>query len=307
MRRVVQISDIHFGADDPAAVAALRNDLLAEPYDLLIVSGDLTQRARASQFKAAKAFLDSLPGPQLCVPGNHDVPLHDVFRRFFSPLGKYRKFITDDLRPVFRDEQLLVIGLNTARPFTWRWGGFWKDGRISTDQLLDVHMACIETPDELFKILVTHHPFIPPPGQRKHGAVELEVVETDRPSHNEPPDPQVVHGSGRALRTMESVGVELLVAGHLHMNYTGDVRSHHEAVRRSILSVQAGTACSHRRRGEPNAYNRFTVETAHLDGVPFDRLIVQVRTLNNGQFQNGDCRTFENKPGGWVSSPPPLH
>lgn len=298
MRHIVQISDIHFGADHPQAVKALRHDLLATPYDLLIVSGDLTQRARASQFRAATEFLADLPGPQLCVPGNHDVPLHDVFRRFLSPLGKYRKYVTDDLRPVFQDEQLLVIGLNTARPFTWRWGGFWKDGRISADQLLDVHLACINAPKTLFKIVVTHHPFIPPPGTRAHGAVELEGLETDRPHK---PDPQVVHGSARALETMESVGVELLMAGHLHMNYTGDVRSHHEAVRRSILSVQAGTACSHRRRGEPNAYNRFTVESASFDSLPHDRLTVQVRTLDSSAFGDGACRRFEKRDDGWVA------
>ena len=169
MRRVVQISDIHFGADDPAAVRALRDDLHADPYDLLIVSGDLTQRARHGQFEAAMAFCRSVPGPQLYVPGNHDVPLHNVLKRFGNPLGNYRRHVTKDLRPVHRDDELLVIGLNTARSFSWSWGGFWKDGRINADQLLDVHLACLETPDELFKVVVTHHPFIPPPGARGTG------------------------------------------------------------------------------------------------------------------------------------------
>ena len=95
--------------------------------------------------------------------------------------------------------------------------------------------------------------------------------------------------------------MELLVAGHLHMNYTGDVRTHHEAVRRSILSVQAGTACSHRRRGEPNAYNRFTIETAAFDPVPHDRLTVQVRTLTGPAFDDGDRTVYEKRDEGWAT------
>ncbi len=298
MKRLAHISDIHFGAEEPAAVEALRQDLLAEPYDLLVVSGDFTQRARPKQFEAAMAFVNALPGKHLYVPGNHDVPLYDVFRRFFSPTGRYQKHVTDNLRPIYRDDQMLVIGLNTARPISKSLHGFWKDGRISCEQLLNVHLACLEAPDDLFKVVVTHHPFLPPPGAREHGAIEMETVAL---TPNGKKSPQVVHGSGPALRTMEAVGVEMLLAGHLHMNYSGDVRSHHEAVRRSILSVQAGTACSHRRRGEPNAYNRITIRTAAADGVPLDRLDVQVRTLEGEAFGNGALALYEKRANGWAN------
>ncbi len=279
MRRIAHISDIHFGAEDPAVVEALAEDLLAWRYDLLVVSGDFTQRARAGQFRAAMQFLNRLPGPQLCVPGNHDVPLYDVVRRFMSPVGRYRRYVMDELRPVFRDEQLLVVGLNTARPFSPTLDGFWKDGRISAEQLLDVHLLAAETPDELFKIVVTHHPFIPPMHDRPHG---------------------IVRGAARALRTLESVGVEVLLAGHLHMNYSGDVRTHHEATKRSILSIQAGTACSHRRRDEPNAYNRLIVEGAAFDGLAHDRVTVQVRKCETaGAFVDGPRVVYEKLDGGW--------
>ena len=128
---------------------------------------------------------------------------------------------------------------------------------------------------------MTHHPFIPPPADRPHG---------------------IVHRSRRALRTMEAVGVEALLAGHLHMNYSGDVRSHHEASKRSILSIQAGTACSVRRRGEPNAYNRITVETAALDGLPQDRLAVQVRECHDAAFRDGARRVYDRHADGWAVS-----
>ena len=280
MRRIAHISDIHFGAEDPPVVAALRRDLLGEAYDLLVVSGDFTQRARPDQFRAATGFLKTLPGPQLYVPGNHDVPLYNVFRRFASPTGRYQRLVTRELTPIFQDEQLLVVGLNTARPWSWTLDGFWKDGRISAKQLRAVRRACEATPDGLFKVVVTHHPFIPPPAGRPHG---------------------IVHRARRALRTMAAVGVEALLAGHLHMNYSGDVRSHHEAAERSILSIQAGTACSVRRRKEPNAYNRITVETAALDGLPQDRLTVQVRECHDAVFRDGARQAYDRLADGWTA------
>ena len=280
MRRIAHVSDLHFGAEDPAAVEALARDLLAWKYDLLVVSGDLTQRARRQQFRAAARFLNALPGPHLHVPGNHDIPLYDVLRRFISPLGRYRRIITPELAPVFRDEQLLVAGLNSARPFSPTWSGFWKDGRLNVAQLRQVEALAGPVPEALFKVVVTHHPFIPAPGERAHG---------------------IIRHAARALATLEAVGVEVLLAGHLHLNYSGDVRTHHEATKRSILSIQAGTACSRRRRDEPNAYNRLTVEGAAFDGLPHDRLTVQVRRCDSARagFDDGARVVYEKREGGW--------
>src|SRR5205085_2537814 len=103
---------------------------------------------------------------------------------------------------------------------SFRLGGFWKDGNISDDQLVDLRLQMKGAPESLFKIVVTHHPFIPPSPQYVR---------------------DIVHGAPAALATMEQCGVDLLLAGHLHTGYSGDVRTHHEAVKRSILSIQAGT------------------------------------------------------------------
>jgi 3',5'-cyclic AMP phosphodiesterase CpdA len=270
MRTIAHISDIHFGRTDQAVVEGVVADIEALKPSIVVMSGDFTQRARAWQYKDAVTFMDRLPRPQLAVPGNHDIPLFDVITRFFWPLRNYHKYVTRDLRPVFQDEELLVMGINTARSFTFDINGFWKDGRISEEQLLDIELRAAKLPASVFKVVVTHHPFIPPPGERLHG---------------------IVHGAKRALDEMEKHNIDMCLAGHLHMGYSGDVRTHHEAVKRSILSVQAGTATSTRRRGEPNAFNLITINP--------DQVSIQVRAWDGKKFVNAARTHFSRLEGVW--------
>ena len=121
----------------------------------MVASGDFTQRARGAQFRAARDYLARLPRPQLCVPGNHDVPLFDVVRRAFFPLTRYRRFIATNVDPVFADEEMAVIGINTARSATW------KNGRISYEQMKRL-ATCLREAGDRLKLVVTHHPFLPP-------------------------------------------------------------------------------------------------------------------------------------------------
>ena len=123
MRTLVHLSDLHFGRVNPVVADALRETVRQIEPDLVAVSGDFTQRARSSQFTQARAFLDSLPRPHLIVPGNHDVPLHNVFARFFNPLGGYRHHMTADLQPRYADHEMVVIGTDTTRSFTIGGGG----------------------------------------------------------------------------------------------------------------------------------------------------------------------------------------
>jgi predicted MPP superfamily phosphohydrolase len=154
MRIVAHLSDLHFGRVERAVLEPLRRRLVELAPDLVVISGDLTQRARAQQFREARAYLDTLPKPQVVVPGNHDVPLYNVFARFLRPLAAYRRIICEDLEPSFVDEEIAVLGINTARSFVF------KGGRVSDAQLARVRGKLCHLNGQVVKILVSHHPFM---------------------------------------------------------------------------------------------------------------------------------------------------
>jgi 3',5'-cyclic AMP phosphodiesterase CpdA len=122
MRTLVHLSDLHFGRIDPAIVEPLRRAVVELKPDLVAISGDFTQRARRSQFAAARAFIASLNAKTLVVPGNHDIPLYDVVSRLVAPLDYYRRYISSDLEPEYQDEEMIVLGVNTARALVFPFG-----------------------------------------------------------------------------------------------------------------------------------------------------------------------------------------
>jgi len=152
VRTLAHLSDLHFDRVDQRVLEALRRRVKALAPDLVVISGDLTQRARAHQFRAARAFLDSLPKPQVVVPGNHDVPLYNVLARFVAPLAGYRRVIGGNVEPGFVDEEIAVLGVNTARSFVF------KGGRVSDSQLARVCEALGRLRGPCTRIVVSHHP-----------------------------------------------------------------------------------------------------------------------------------------------------
>lgn len=229
MTIIAHLSDLHFGAEDPAVVAALAADIATDPPDLVAVSGDLTLRARHREYEAAARFLRALPAPVLAVPGNHDVTPHDPIERFADPWGRWRRHLGAETEPAWRDAQVAVLGLNTARR-----GGLylnWARGHVSRARLAGVEERLAALPEGLFRVVVAHHPFVPPalaPGARRVGNADA------------------------ALAAFARHRVRLVLSGHLHLPDIATIGG--------VTLVQGATATSHRLRGTPNAYHRIVIE-----------------------------------------------
>ena len=262
MARLLHLSDLHFGAHDPKVVDAVEQRVHEEKADLVVISGDFTQRARTEQFSEACAFLGRLQDAGhevLAVPGNHDVPLYDVFRRFLSPLTRYKRFIDDELCPYHELPGVTVLGINTARSLTF------SDGRISHEQMDFIRDTFARASADTFRILVTHHPLF-----------ALPVGE----------GPELGKAAGRselALDAIGEAGVDLLLAGHNHRASTHDAR---DLVTRagSALVVQAGTATSVRLRDEEQSFNRIDIEG--------DRVTVTVEAWTGAAFKPRDAQRY---------------
>jgi 3',5'-cyclic AMP phosphodiesterase CpdA len=267
MRTVVHLSDLHFGRVDPRLVAPLVQTIQAIAPDLIAVSGDLTQRARRSQFVQARAFLERLPFPTIIVPGNHDVPLYNIVARFLSPLTGYRRYIAHDLEPVFVDEEMIVVGLNSARSVV-----FSGSGRLNEAQVQLAAERLGHAAPHVVKIVVTHHPFELPEG---HGEEHL------------------IGRSRMAMEQLARVGADLFLAGHLHVSHVGRTAERYKISGHSALVVQAGTM-STRGRGELNSFNvvRLARPRITVDRHTWDEERQTFRTSWSGAFQH--------TPAGWI-------
>ncbi|MBA3392781.1 MAG: metallophosphoesterase [Deltaproteobacteria bacterium] len=226
------------------------------------MSGDLTQRARRAQYREARAFLDRLTVPYLVVPGNHDIPLYDVYRRFFSPMSRYERFISKNMTPFYEDDEMVVCGMNTAHGHTI------KDGIVRPDQLATVCKLFALHPKR-WKLLVAHHPFVVP----------RQIAER-----------HLVDGAAEAVPRLVAVKVDLILTGHLHVSYAhAPDAAGYRNEEHSILGVNAGTCCSNRHRGEPNSYNRLEING--------DVITIVNRQWNGTQFVDGPEKAYRHGRG----------
>ena len=233
--KLLQVSDPHFGTTQPAVTRALQQFAQRQKPDVLVLSGDITQRASAEQFAEARTFCDSLAIPRmLSLPGNHDIALFNVFERLFRPYARYLQAFGPQLETTIELPQLLVTGVNTTRP--WR----HKDGEVSAAQISRVaRVLAMAAPDQL-RIVVVHQPV----------HVLRPKDEHDRLHNWEP-----------AVRAWTDAGADVIMGGHIHLPYVCELTQAVNNLKRRSWCVQAGTALSSRvRQGAPNSVNLLRYE-----------------------------------------------
>lgn len=225
MSILLQISDTHFGTERPPVVEALVTLARLQQPNLMVLSGDITQRARPAQFRAARAFADRLGAPVLAVPGNHDIPLFELWTRLRCPYARYIAAFGADLEPVHRSPDLLVVCVNTTRP--WR----HKHGEISALQVDRVARLLEGAGSAQLRVVMVHQPV---------AVTRAEDV------------PNRLRGHAVALERWAAAGADLVMGGHIHLPYVMVL----PGLARPMWAVQAGTAVSSRvRTGVPNSVN----------------------------------------------------
>ncbi len=259
MTRIVHLSDLHFGRERPELLRPLIATLNELAPDVVAISGDLTQRARTGQFRAARTFIAALSAPVICVPGNHDTPFHDPFERLFDPFARYRRYIAEEVEPAWTGDTMALHGINTVNPL------FWQRGTIRRTALTRLCRAIEEGRDRL-QIVMGHHPLEQLPDSGK----------------------QLAKGAARALAALSDCGADVILSGHLHTWRAVPFQTHG-----SLLLVQAGTGLSTRLRDEPNDFNLLSGTRARLmverfaardDGTGYERIGRSVFRKSDGTW-----------------------
>ena len=235
--RILQISDLHFGPPFlPDVAEALLRSAYQLDLDVVVVSGDLTQRAKREQFLAARDYLSRLlKVPQLIVPGNHDVPLYRLRERLIHPHKLYREIICNELNCTLKLPHAVIVGLDSTAPRS-----AITNGRINSWQLDFCRNAFRNLSTDVFRIVVAHHHFAPAPDSLRDVAMPR---------------------SRRAMQCFLESGVELILGGHLHRAYIGNSLDFYPGVNRErgIIIAQSGTSTSRRGRGREQEKNTFNV------------------------------------------------
>lgn len=242
MSVLLHLSDTHFGTERPAVADALLRLAREVRPAVAVLSGDITQRARRRQFAAAGRFTAALAAPvKLVIPGNHDIPLFNLLARLAYPYANYRRAFGPELAPQFSSDDLLIIGVNTTRP--WR----RKDGEVSAAQIECVAQRLQGAARRQLRVVAVHQP--------------LAVIrDSDRPN--------LLHGHRQAAERWAEAGADLILSGHIHLPYVKMLPNRQSAVQRPVWAVSAGTAISSRmREGSPNSVNLIRYEPTQAPRV----------------------------------------
>lgn len=237
MRTIVHISDLHFGRVDEKRILPLSRLIKKITPDIVVISGDLTQRAKAEEFIAAEAFIRSLKQKVLVIPGNHDIPLFNLFARIFTPFKKYSKFINADLSPFYMDSEIAVLGINSVRRDRA------TSGKIKDAEFKRAEELFKDLDPKVVKIVVAHHPFDLIPSETK----------SYKPLHT------AMKGSKKSIKRLTKIGVDVFLSGHLHV-FNAGASIRHKIEGYSGIMVQAGTAISTRTHNGQVSFNVLKID-----------------------------------------------
>lgn len=258
---IIHISDLHFGRERAHVQKVLLEEIDKHSPDLIIISGDFTQRAKTREFIKAKKFLDSLKYPYFVIPGNHDLPVYNFFRRLIFPWKKWNKFINLPLESTYENEYLAIYGVNSNNVF-----GVAFDvarGAISFAKKIIIRNYFEKIPDNKLKIVVAHHPFWLPDEQMfRH----------------------LIKGRDRAMEYFNIGGVDMILGGHIHLSYV--------KLFKNIIISHAGTSISNRLIKNNN--NSFNIIKGNNS-----KLFVELYEYDEESFKICQTYKFRKKDGLW--------
>ncbi len=243
--RIFHVSDLHFGRPAvPEQIDAIEAMIQRERYDVVAISGDVSQRARAGEFQRAKAFMRDAEkvSRTICVPGNHDV------RWWFAPLGvgdetkmyeAYRAYISPELEPVLRVPGATVVGLNTShgitrQTLTWNLRDLSIIGYLTKSQILHARAEFEKSPAGNTRVIVMHHNPVKGELSQRHGLKNTKKI----------------------LGAFAEMGVDAVLCGHDHQEAIHYVE---HTIKGTVIST-AGTVSNRSRGGRPSSLNVLDIQ-----------------------------------------------
>jgi len=257
MTSIIQFADIHFGVEDKAAMAAVKDTVDGLKPDVTLICGDITQNGKKEEFYAARDWIRTLSGPKVITPGNHDTPMFGIFQRLFDPFGRYNRIIAPLSEPHYTDQNVCIMPINTSRGVQAK--ADWSLGVVDIEELEKCVKVMQATAPQTVKLFIAHHPFIYPPSSPLQKKTEF---------------------GPKALKRLSELNIDGVLTGHVHTPFMLD-RQPDET---EILSIGAGTL-SVRRRDKPASFNHMKI-----DG---EMILVTEIFWDNDKFETG--RIFTKK------------
>jgi 3',5'-cyclic AMP phosphodiesterase CpdA len=268
MTVIVHISDTHFGTEMPEVVAAIKAAITSIKPDVVMLSGDITQRARPLQFRAAREFMDALPAAtKLAVPGNHDIPLFAAFARVLLPYRHYRRAF-QKREAVWSDADCCIVAFDA----TSRWRH--TRGRLSAAQIrkgMEAARARMK-PGQIL-IVCAHQPL--------QTAWEQDHEER-------------LIGADATAQLLAEYGADMVLSGHVHVPLITTTHNHFPALPRHFVLAGAGTAISRRiRPGAPNQFNVIACEDGKMEVRSWEY------DVGSMGFREVHAASFNRSENGW--------